>query len=283
MWVDWLCFFVDTKHCLCKSVVSHVAPCVTEEWLPEVCPVPCRKGHFYDIWETPEPGKSFSCRGEAEEDWHFQKQETVIYSPSSAHLTVESTNQSTFWWLLISFPEHQVITSVRALELLWSDALFGQVAVACGGSGALRLCLSLECPQNMGVLPPLAPQVKGLFKLDIMSRLLPKNVRATSKAQITCMKKGSTEFVKPSGTAMCSWPWGCLLVGCQTPCFAKSSGCFVKASDVETNQAVPWEPPPRPVPLLSPVTWVPLFPKARGEHEPLLCPSSQCPSQESWP
>ena len=58
-----------------------------------------------------------------------------------------------------------------------------------------------------------------------------------------------------------------------------------RTSDVETNPRVEWEPPRGHGHLLSPVTWMPFFPKAGG-HQPLLLlqcfyPSAKDPSWQN--
>lgn len=65
-----------------------------------------------------------------------------------------------------------------------------------------------------------------------------------------------------------------LPVRCKALAPTGSSGCSVRASDVQTNQRAQWEPAQGQVHLLSTMTWMPFFPKEGEGHQPLLL--SQC-------
>lgn len=82
----------------------------------------------------------------------------------------ETSLITSFWWVVISLPEHQGVTSQHFckckinwnthtwLQMLCSDALFGHVAASLGWVWGLRLSLSLECPQTLQS-SPLSPTV----------------------------------------------------------------------------------------------------------------------------
>lgn len=120
-----------------------------------------RKEHFslhseVDSGDSCEPSRSFSCRGR-------RQKRTGTFT--SGHLftqlyTLESkepqTNLiTTFWWVVIPFPQHQGVISQcfctckidwsksTWLQILWSDALFGQAAASLRWLWGLRLGLSL--------------------------------------------------------------------------------------------------------------------------------------------
>lgn len=111
----WLLGLFSARCFRNNSVVSHVGLHVTEEWLSEVGPETHRKEHFSEIQETPVslagvfPAEGGDRRGLAHsQEWigHLLTQLYTIESkkPQTSLIT-------TFWWVVISFSEHQDLTS----------------------------------------------------------------------------------------------------------------------------------------------------------------------------
>lgn len=278
-----------------RSVVSHVGLCVVEERLSEK---PTEKSIFPRLVRPQRARQEFLLqREEAEEDRHIHKCELVIYSPSSAHLRIRKIQTSpipTFWQLVISLSEHQGGTfqhfatckinwnKSNRLQMFWSDAPLGQVAASLGWLWGFEAVPFSWVPPEFGSPFPTNSPVDRAVKIQYYLLSLPKMWEQEPKHKST-PRQGAvrSSWSRQVGTATCCWARGSL----SWPVTRGSSGCFVRVSDMETNQGLQWEPPWRHVHLLSPVTSMTFFPKT-GRHQSLLLsrcfyPSAKVPSQQN--
>lgn len=97
--------------------------------------------------------------------------------------------------------------------MLWSDALFGQVAASLRWLWGLRLGLSLECPQALQLFPLLVLQLAGLLMLHFISTYFlkrweqePKHKSSHAKGQFWFLKAQVQSHTAEQGTPACQLP-----------------------------------------------------------------------------